>query len=406
MDKDENTPLHRACLDNNLQQVVRLLETNDVCKKNVLGDTPLHIACKRQNIDIITAILDKNKKCIDDQNSNEYTALMIACMMRNDDMVELLLSNGANPSVIQSDGETAYSIAVELGERGIASKIKSMELALSPPETLTRSISTSHSYQGLGPTCMYHSLAKIYGQNIFKIHTESWSDNCDKYLDTTKPHNFNIDPACNKDKIIMFYYIYFLLKNKYKSNGFPIEDIPDLIVRVYQKEIPTELKDYTSLIDPFLTPTNMLYLPVLFNKHGNNTLLYRYLYYALKNLNCYVGMSIKGQGFFNRYGHSLLIVGFDKNELIIKNSWLSTFFNLKISKLHETNLWIEHLPFIKSDVTFYFLIDLMKVEGNPTTQEEFEQLFIHRNTEIHFEGGKIKKTYKRKQKRKTKRMRL
>ena len=398
---DENTPLHIACLDNNLQQVIRLLETNDdVCKKNVLGDTPLHIACKRQNIDIITAILDKNKKCIDNQNSNEYTALMIACMMRNDDMVELLLSNGANPSVIKSNGETAYSIAVELGERGIASKIKSMELALSPPETLTRSISTSHSYQGLGPTCMYHSLAKIYGQNIFKIHTESWSDNCDKYLDTTKPHNFNIDPVCNKDKIIMFYYIYFLLKKIYHLNWISrLGDVPDIISRILTKEIPDELIEYKSQIDLFLDkPVLILYQVFVFNKHGNNNILYRYLYHCLKHLKCYVGMTITHSKIFN-IGHSLVVVDIKDKKLDIKNSWFNKRFLLPISDLHEDTTYIEHVPFMNSTIKFYFIIDLNSVPGNPKNQKEFEKSFIHTNTEINFEGGKTKRNRKRKTKK-------
>lgn len=406
MDKDKNTLLHQACIENDLEQVKEILKTfkgiSDLCKTNVLDETPLHIACKKEYEDIVDAIVNVHK-CIDIQDENGYTALMIACMRRNERIIESLLSNGANPSIITSSGQTAISILKDLGEHGLASKIKSMESELSPPEPLTRAITTSHSYQGREDTCLYHTLAKLYGQNIFKIHTTTWDPViCDKYLNTENPHNFNIEPPCDKNKIMMFYYIYLLLKKKYKSNGFPIEDIPDLIGRVQQKEIPDELIDYTSWIDPFLKDTNMLYLPILFNKHGNNTPLYRYLYYVLKNLNCYVGMCIKAQGIFSRYGHSLLVVGFDKDELIIKNSWKNTFFHLKISNLHKTNLWIESILFIQCDVTFYFLIDLMSVNGNPTTQTEFERLFIHRNTEINFEGGTKRKN---KKKRKSKRMR-
>ena len=401
-----DTPLHTACMDNNLEQVVRLLGTNpdDVCKKNILGDTPLHIACKRQNIDIITAILNKNKRCMDEQNLTEDTPLMIACLMRNDEIVELLLSNGANPSVIRSDGETAFSIAIELGERGIADKIKSMETELSPPETLTRSISSSHSYQGTDPTCIYHTVAKLYGQNIFKIHTKTWDPSiCDKYLDTTNP-NFKIDPPCDKDKIIMFYYIYFLFKKKYKLNGLSIEDIPDLIHRVNQKEIPDELTEYQPLIHSFLDkPTHVVYKSFVFNKKGNNTILYRYLYHCLKNLNCYVGMSIIHSNLFRGYsGHSVTVVDIHDKELVIKNSWTNTFFFLKMSSLHDTNTWIEHEFFRNSTIQFYFILDVMSVPGKPKNQEEFERLFIHRNTEINFEGGTKRKN---KKKRKSKRMR-
>jgi len=398
-----DTPLHRACIDNNLEQVVRLLETNpeDVCKTNDLGDTPLHIACKRQNIDIITAILNKNNQCIDIKNSTEDTPLMIACMMRNDEMVELLLSNGANPSVIRSDGETAVSIAIELEERGIADKIKSMEIELSPPETLTRSLSTSHSYQGSDPTCIYHTVAKLYGQNIFKIHTKTWDPSiCDKYLNTTKPPNFNIVPPCDKNKIIMFYYIYFLLKKKYRLNALPIEDIPDLIDRVNQKEIPDELIEYQPLIHSFLDkPTHVIYKSFVFNKKGNNTILYRYLYHCLKNLNCYVGMSIIHSNLFKGYsGHSITVVDINDKELVIKNSWANTFFILNMSNLHDTNIWIEHGFFRNSIIRFYFILDVMSVPGNPKNQEEFERLFIHRNTEIHF-GGKTKRKRKCKTKK-------
>jgi hypothetical protein len=325
---------------------------------------------------------------------------MIACLMRNDDMVELLLSNGANPSVIRSDGETAYSIAVELGERGIANKIKSMELELSPPETLTRSLSTSHSYQGSDPTCVYHTVAKLYGQNIFKIHTTTWDPSlCDKYLDTTKP-NFNIDPPCDENKIIMFYYIYFLFKKKYKLKGLPIEDIPELIDRVNQKEIPDELIEHQPRIHSFLDkPMHVVYKSFVFNKKGNNNILYRYLYYCLKNLNCYVGMSIKHSNLFRGYsGHSVTVVDIDDKELTIKNSWANTFFLLKMSNLHHTHMWIEHAFFRNAVIQFYFILDLMSVPGKPKTQEEFERSFIHRNTEVHF-GGKTKRKRKRKTKK-------
>jgi len=398
----EDTKLHEACKTNNLEEVKRLLTTtDDVCTLNVFENTPLHIACGNQNIDIVTAILDVNKRCIDMPDSLGYTALMIACIRRNEELIELLLSNGANPSIMTPDGETAISILTELDEKGLMNKLESMEQSLSPPMKLKRNLSMSHSSQKYESTCLYHALAKIFLQNIFKIHTDVWNPAiCDTYLNTMKPFDFDtIHEACSKEKIILFYYIYFLLEETYNLEGFPIDRAQDLIYQVQRKEIPKKLIHYKPVMDPFLdTPMNIQFIVLPFDKRGNNVKLYRYIYYCLYNLKCYVGISITSYNMVKNYGHSLLLVDIDKTPkgtfLILKNSWASTFSRINLADLTKEDTWLDHVPFLNSFIRFYFILDFNSLPSKPTIVSEFEKTFIHRNTENHF-GGKTKRRKKR-----------
>ena len=400
----ENTELHLACMANDLEEVKRLLPTNDVCTLNIFENTPLHIACGNENIDIVNAILEVNKICIDIPDSLGYTALMIACIRQNEELIEILLSNGANPSTMTPDGETAISILTQLGEKGLVNKLESMEQSLSPPMQLKRALSMSHSSQKSESTCLYHALAKIFLQNIFKIHTDVWNPAiCDIYLNTMKPFDFDtIQDACSKEKIILFYYIYFLLREKYNLNGFPLDEVQELIYQVRRKEMPHELIKYKPVIDPFLdAPMNIQMITIPFNKQGNNIKLYRYIYYCLYNLKCYVGMSINSYNMVKNYGHSVVLVDIDKTPrgtfLILKNSWSSTFSRINIADLTNEDTWLDYVPFLNSFIRFYFILDFNSLPTKPAIVSEFEKTFIHRNTENHF-GGKTKRRYK-KQKR-------
>lgn len=88
----ENTFLHIACLNNNIE-IVKLLLTHpkiDVNSKNKDGQTPLYVACYDNNVEIVKLLLTHPK--IDVNIQDRDTPLYIACGSNRIEVVKLLLS--------------------------------------------------------------------------------------------------------------------------------------------------------------------------------------------------------------------------------------------------------------------------------------------------------------------------
>ena len=96
-----DTPLHIACIKNNLEMVIFLISKGAcINKKNKFnGSTPLHYACFNKNLKIVH-ILTKNGAIIDEKNEYGCTPLHIACGAAYDreglDVVKFLILNKAN----------------------------------------------------------------------------------------------------------------------------------------------------------------------------------------------------------------------------------------------------------------------------------------------------------------------
>jgi ankyrin repeat protein len=58
------------------------------------------------------------------QHENGYTALAYAAMKGNGRMVELLLRNGADPTVTTKEGDTPVELALRLGHSDVADILK------------------------------------------------------------------------------------------------------------------------------------------------------------------------------------------------------------------------------------------------------------------------------------------
>ena len=71
------------------------------------------------------------------QHDNGYTALAYAAMKGNGRMVELLLRNGADPTAITKEGDTAVELALRLGHAEVADTLKAarqqMAAGAAPP---------------------------------------------------------------------------------------------------------------------------------------------------------------------------------------------------------------------------------------------------------------------------------
>ena len=59
------------------------------------------------------------------QHDNGHTALAYAAMKGNGRMVELLLRNGADPTVVTKEGDTPVELALRLGHSEVADILKS-----------------------------------------------------------------------------------------------------------------------------------------------------------------------------------------------------------------------------------------------------------------------------------------
>lgn len=97
-------PLMTACIEGYTEIVKLLLE-----KKPYINDRAfLHIACKNGNLPLVS-ILVNIESHIDSMNSDGKTPLYYACINGFDDIIHVLLANGANPKLVQSpDALTLY----------------------------------------------------------------------------------------------------------------------------------------------------------------------------------------------------------------------------------------------------------------------------------------------------------
>jgi hypothetical protein len=92
-----NTPLHKAVLENNLEEVKKLLSDDKESKSvNItsLLNTPLLLALKLGNAEIAKQILAKSEELKLDINLTDargLTALDWACMLRDDEVIKMIL---------------------------------------------------------------------------------------------------------------------------------------------------------------------------------------------------------------------------------------------------------------------------------------------------------------------------
>jgi len=66
---------------------------------------------------------------------NGYTALAYAAMKGNGRMVELLLRNGADPTVTTKEGDTPVELALRLGHSEVADILKAARQRLAAGDT-------------------------------------------------------------------------------------------------------------------------------------------------------------------------------------------------------------------------------------------------------------------------------
>ncbi|KII67819.1 Tonsoku-like protein [Thelohanellus kitauei] len=109
------TPLHLACIKGNVDQVKKLIDLGaDIHSRDYCGWLALHEACNHGYVDIVRILVDQGSY-INDQGGvgcNGVTPLIDAADNLHLDVVKLLLSKGADPSI--SDKDNRNSLVTDL----------------------------------------------------------------------------------------------------------------------------------------------------------------------------------------------------------------------------------------------------------------------------------------------------
>ena len=77
------------------------------------NNSDLHIAVDKNSIKMVRYFLNKRNRNINTRNDQGQTALHLACSMGNEDMINLLLINGANTEILDEEGKKPFDLFAE-----------------------------------------------------------------------------------------------------------------------------------------------------------------------------------------------------------------------------------------------------------------------------------------------------
>lgn len=82
--------------------------------KNENENTPLQAAIANKQSELVAFLIEKGSE-VNVMQSGGWTGLHEAALLGNEEIIMLLLENGANKTIKKNDGKTAYDIALEKG---------------------------------------------------------------------------------------------------------------------------------------------------------------------------------------------------------------------------------------------------------------------------------------------------
>ncbi|XP_048588108.1 ankyrin repeat domain-containing protein 39-like [Nematostella vectensis] len=109
-----------AALDGELSRVKSFLDRGvnfDMTDKS--GYTALHYACSNGHLEVCKMLLDRGACCNKQTKAGQDTPLHRAAYRGYEDIVQLLLEKGGDPSICNADGQNALHKAAERCHRGI-----------------------------------------------------------------------------------------------------------------------------------------------------------------------------------------------------------------------------------------------------------------------------------------------
>ena len=123
---DGNTPLGLACFFGASAAVRSLLRRGadvSAVATNAMRVQPLHAAVSGRHVEAVSLLLEHGA----DVNARQqvgYTPLMGAAGAGRNDIADMLLARGADPSLTSDDGKTAAQIAVDHGHHALAERLE------------------------------------------------------------------------------------------------------------------------------------------------------------------------------------------------------------------------------------------------------------------------------------------
>lgn len=109
------TPLHRYCIDGNFEQVERLIKLgHPINVHDHFGWLPLHEACNHGYVEIVQLLLQHRAAINDTKNQDKISPLHDACANGQLNVIEVLLNAGADVTLLNKFGQTAYELLQKL----------------------------------------------------------------------------------------------------------------------------------------------------------------------------------------------------------------------------------------------------------------------------------------------------
>ena len=93
---------------------------------------PLHAAVASRNPDAVAAILEAHPD-VNARQQAGYTPLMGAASSGRVDLLDLLLSRGADPALVTQEGKSAATLAREHGHTALAERLEGMSASSGRP---------------------------------------------------------------------------------------------------------------------------------------------------------------------------------------------------------------------------------------------------------------------------------